>query len=53
MMVDDAFLCREKEEDEGADQPDRKRGSQDTDKDKGLDTKAPCPGKDRRRYSSK
>lgn len=26
----------------------RERGAQDTDKDKGLDTQAPCPGRDRR-----
>ena len=30
----------------------RERGAQDTDKDKGLDTQAPCPGKDHRSHQA-
>ena len=30
----------------------RERGTQDTDKDKGLNTQAPCPGKDHRSHQA-
>ena len=30
----------------------RERGAQDTDKDKGLDTQAPCPGRDHRSHQA-